>query len=64
MECEYWLAVGNALPNAWCNVNVCMLWLGVLLGEWTKYICCMWLVHSHINNIILNGNLSDLADGV
>ena len=52
------------MPNAWCNVNVCMLWLGVLLGEWTQHICCMWLMHSHINNIILNGNLSDLADGV
>ena len=38
--------------------------VGVLSGEWTQNICCMWLMHSHINIIILNGNLSDPVDGV
>ena len=44
--------------------NRILKWLGVLLGEWTQNICCMWLMHSCINNIILNGNVSNPADGV
>ena len=45
-------------------LNGILKWLGVLLGKWTQNICCMWLMQSHINNLILNGNLSDQVDGV
>ena len=45
-------------------LNGILKWLGVLLGEWTQNICCLLLMHSHINIIILNWNLSDPVDGV
>ena len=45
-------------------LNGILKWCRVLLGKWTQNICCLRLIHSCINNIILNGNVSDPADSV